>query len=257
MFVAKLNPDGNALEYSTYLAGNYYEGPLGLVTDEVGDVYVTGQTGSTNFPVISGLPTDQGGVPPVDTGDPFGPPPCAFISKLNANGDALALSTYLCANNTAEAIVRAGTGNIYVAGVVTPGGSFSFPVVGGLPPDQGGSPGNGTSNGFITQITEHAPLLSFQRTHFDVLQSDGAIEVSVIRSGRADDAVTVDFATSDGTAIEGTDYVSTNGTLSWAVGDNAPKTITITILPSSAGDQDFHACIYLKRSQRVDDYVDE
>lgn len=53
-------------------------------------------------------------------------------------------------------------------------------------------------------------------------------------------AVSVDFHTSDGTAVEGVDYTGQTGTLSWADTDASPKAIIIEILPDAAlGDRDF------------------
>ena len=47
--------------------------------------------------------------------------------------------------------------------------------------------------------------------------------------------VTVDYATSDGTATAGVDYTSTSGTLSFAVGETA-KTVSVPVLPDSHDD---------------------
>jgi Calx-beta domain/Beta-propeller repeat len=233
IFVAKLNPIGNALVYSTYLSGNNVDGAAALVVDDEGSVYVTGETGSTNFPQISGLPEDQGGL---QVSGPFGADVCTFVSKLNPSGDALVFSTYLCNNDTASAMARDGNGNIYVAGNIGNDGS-PFPILGGLPPaDQGNAAIVG--GGFITKLTEDAPLLSFGGAGFNVDQFSSPNEITVVRSGPLTDyVVTVDFATSDGSAVAGTDYVAASGTLSWDVGDIAPKTISPVILPNPAGDQ--------------------
>ncbi len=63
IYVAKINPDGNALVYSTYLAGDGVDGAFALTLDDVGSVYLTGQTTSLNFPQVNGLPANQGGYP--------------------------------------------------------------------------------------------------------------------------------------------------------------------------------------------------
>ncbi|WP_195758347.1 S8 family serine peptidase [Kangiella sp. HZ709] len=62
-----------------------------------------------------------------------------------------------------------------------------------------------------------------------VNEADGTATVTVERGG-TQGAVTVDFATSDGTAIDGSDYTATTGTLSWADGENTAKTFTVAIL---------------------------
>jgi Bacterial Ig-like domain (group 3)/Beta-propeller repeat len=53
-FITKMNASGTALVYSTYLGGNGYDGGAGIAVDESGNAYVTGDTGSTNFPTTAG-----------------------------------------------------------------------------------------------------------------------------------------------------------------------------------------------------------
>ena len=59
-FVTKLNTEGSALDYSTYLGGSgtapYYsgDGANGIAVDASGHAYVTGIAVSTDFPVTSG-----------------------------------------------------------------------------------------------------------------------------------------------------------------------------------------------------------
>src|SRR5262249_55820429 len=48
-FVAKLNPSGTQLLYSTYLGGSGIDGATGISLDASGGAYVTGFTNSTNF----------------------------------------------------------------------------------------------------------------------------------------------------------------------------------------------------------------
>jgi hypothetical protein len=56
-----------------------------------------------------------------------------------------------------------------------------------------------------------------------------AVTITVLRSGGNKGPLTVSFATSNGTAIGGQDYVATSGTLSWADGDDQPKTFLVRI----------------------------
>jgi hypothetical protein len=50
---------------------------------------------------------------------------------------------------------------------------------------------------------------------YDVGEADGIASVTVTLSHRVDSDVTVDYATADGTAIAGSDYTATNGTLTF------------------------------------------
>lgn len=150
IYVTKINPAGDALVYSTYLAGDGTDGAFALALDDAGSVYLTGQTTSLDFPQVNGLPADQGGYPPPD--DPhFGPNPCAFLSILDPAGDALTFSTYLCENSTAWAVARAPTGEVYIAGEIGSADFAPFPIVGGLPLNQGGLARGGTE-AFIAKL---------------------------------------------------------------------------------------------------------
>jgi hypothetical protein len=52
--MAKLSPTGSALDYSTFLGGNDWDGSLGIAIDSLGSIYVTGGTVSASFPTTNG-----------------------------------------------------------------------------------------------------------------------------------------------------------------------------------------------------------
>jgi hypothetical protein len=108
-FVAKLNPNGSALLYSTYLGGtgtddlNAGKSYGAIAVDSNGNAYVTGSPG-TGFPTLNGLPATTGSV---------------FVTRLNTNvaGQAsLVYSTLLNAFGT-TAIAADSAGDVYVTGV--------------------------------------------------------------------------------------------------------------------------------------------
>jgi hypothetical protein len=72
--------------------------------------------------------------------------------------------------------------------------------------------------------------IGFAQAVFTGGESSGTVTITVSRSGGSLGAVSVNYATSNGTAGAG-DYTSTNGTLSWADGDAANKTFTVTLTP--------------------------
>src|SRR6202030_3154406 len=83
-FVAKLNPAGTALIYSTMLGGNGNDRAEGIAVDSSGNAYVVGWTNSTDFPTTAGaLQTTLSGGHDV------------FVTKVNPSGTALVYSTYL------------------------------------------------------------------------------------------------------------------------------------------------------------------
>ena len=83
--------------------------------------------------------------------------------------------------------------------------------------------------------------LGFAVSAVVVNQSSGTVVVSVARTGGSGGAVSVAFATSNGSATAGTDYTATAGTLSWANGDAASKTIAVPVVtaPFFAGSRTF------------------
>ena len=82
-FVTKLNADGSALLYSTYLGGNGFDRAEAIAVDDAGNAYVTGRTSSGDFPMANPLqPANNGGSD-------------AFVTKISADGSALVYSTYL------------------------------------------------------------------------------------------------------------------------------------------------------------------
>lgn len=82
-FVAGFLPNGGGLIYCTYLGGSGDDRAFGLSLDSSRNVYVTGWTSSANFPVAGAFQPHLKG-----TRD-------AFVTKLNAAGNALVYSTYL------------------------------------------------------------------------------------------------------------------------------------------------------------------
>jgi hypothetical protein len=82
-FVIKLNPAGSALAYSTYLGGNSIESLISLALDAKGAVYVTGFTGSPDFPTTPGAFDTT-----VSPGFRFQD---AFVSKLSLGAALLAI----------------------------------------------------------------------------------------------------------------------------------------------------------------------
>lgn len=62
-----------------------------------------------------------------------------------------------------------------------------------------------------------------------VWESDGTLTVALRRLGSANTAISVDVASQSGTAAEGSDFTAVNTTVSWAAGDAADKTVTVTL----------------------------
>jgi hypothetical protein len=116
-FVLELNPQGNALVYSTYLGGQNADQALGLAVSPAGVAYVTGATSSPNFPAVNTLQAQQGG------GD-------AFIAAISPGGSSLLWSTYIGGGGSDQgtAIALGADLSLYVVGSTS---SNNFSVTGG------------------------------------------------------------------------------------------------------------------------------
>jgi hypothetical protein len=115
-FIAKLNPTGTALNYSTFLGGDGSDFAYSITLDGPGNAYVVGETFSTNFPVKNPLQPDLAGAND------------AFVAKLNSDGSMLIYSTYLggSAGDNGAGIAVDTANNACVTGSTI---STDFPVV--------------------------------------------------------------------------------------------------------------------------------
>ena len=71
----------------------------------------------------------------------------------------------------------------------------------------------------------------------------GLVTMTVNRTNGSTGAASVQFATADGTAIAGTNYQATSGTLNWASGDSSPKTFSVKVARNSAASKEFKVAL--------------
>jgi hypothetical protein len=119
-FVAKFNSKASALDYCTFLGGNFDDLARDITVDDAGNAYVIGKTSSFNFPTTIGA-FDEAIGGPVD----------AFVAKLDHTGSTLDYSTFLGGDGWDEghAIALDDLGNAYVTGETN---SATFPVTPGV-----------------------------------------------------------------------------------------------------------------------------
>lgn len=146
-FVVKMKSDGSALIYSTFLGGNKNDLGNSIAVDAAGAAYVTGQTESTNFPLVNALQSAWQG-----KWD-------AFVAKLTPDGSALVYSTYLGGNedDQGNSIAADTAGNAVLTGQTR---SLNFRIFNALQPTYGG--GNVfTGDAFVTKINASGSSLIF------------------------------------------------------------------------------------------------
>eukprot|EP00928_Gymnodinium_smaydae_P021401 TRINITY_DN18348_c0_g1_i1.p1 TRINITY_DN18348_c0_g1~~TRINITY_DN18348_c0_g1_i1.p1 ORF type:complete len:848 (+),score=142.79 TRINITY_DN18348_c0_g1_i1:91-2634(+) len=79
--------------------------------------------------------------------------------------------------------------------------------------------------------------LSFSAPNYAVLENVGHVVLSVVRENCLDQTVLVDYKTRDGTAVAGSDYEESSGTLEFLAGE-VQKTISIKIIDDATYEED-------------------
>lgn len=161
VFVAKLNPSGDSLVYSTFLGGASDNEGYGIAVDVSGNSYVTGNTNSVNFPTTSNAYQliNMGGYD-------------AFVTVLNSSGDSLIYSSYLggLSSDFGTAITVDRDGDAYITGQTS---SANFPTTSGAYQTT-----NKAGDAFVSKIDIHSSRLVFS-TMLGGVADDRAFGVAV------------------------------------------------------------------------------
>jgi len=163
-FVTKLNIDGSALVYSTYLGGSVED----IAVDANGLAHVTGQTSSPSFPITVGaFQTTFGGISD------------AFVTKLNMNGSALVYSTYLGGSGSelGEGIAVDAAGRAHLTGFTL---STNFPTTGGAAQ----TTLNGSDDAFVTSLSADGSALVYS-TYLGGSGGDSGEDIVIDADGQA------------------------------------------------------------------------
>jgi hypothetical protein len=172
-FIAKLNRNGNALAYSTFLGGTGPDVATAIAVDAAGNAYVGGSTASTDFPTVHPLQPAYGG------GTALKVPGDGFVAKLGSAGNRLIYSTYLggSGDDGLNAIAVDLAGNAYVAGRTN---SFDFPTANPLQAVNAG----GIDDAFVTKIDQRGRRLVYS-TYLGGNDDDEAYAMAVDVAGNA------------------------------------------------------------------------
>jgi hypothetical protein len=176
VFVAKLSADGSALLYSTYLGGSANDYGKGIAIDSSGNAYVTGQTASTNFPLMNPFQANLACA--------YGN---AFVAKLNSTGSALVYSTYLGGSgdsyengDSGDSIAVDSSGNAWVTGWTN--SPSDFPHTANA--YQASLGGNQNQNAFVTEMNPTGSALVYS-TYLGGRGYDWGNGIAVDSSGNA------------------------------------------------------------------------
>jgi hypothetical protein len=165
-FVVKLSPNGKTLLFSTYLGGSDFEEAYAVGTDRDANVYLAGDTGSSDFPTHNALQKTYGGGRD------------SFVVKLDASGSTLLYGTYLGGgvNEFARSMAVDEAGEAYVLGHTS---STNFPTASPL---QGSKAGG--RDLFITHLAPSG-LYMYYSTYLGGAGDEDAGGIAIDDSGVA------------------------------------------------------------------------
>jgi hypothetical protein len=181
VFVTEVDSAGAALVYSTYLGGSGLDRAFALAVDGSGNVYLTGDTNSPDFPISGGA------LQPLMGGGTCGAAPCAdaFVAKLSSAGSALAYSTYLGGVDLEQGsgIAVDASGNAFVTGFTR---SDDFPTLHPLQTVFGGGTcgPNACPDAFVAELDATGSGLVYS-TYLGGDETDFGQAIAVDASGNA------------------------------------------------------------------------
>jgi hypothetical protein len=164
-FVTKVNLTGEALLYSSFLGGSEADVAQAIQIDSTGDMYITGYTFSTDFPMQAPLQkTNAGGAD-------------AFVTEIKDDFSTLVFSTYLggSADDRAYGIALDSTLNVYITGATA---SQNFPTTSGVPQTSL----HGASNAFVSKLNPTGSSLLYSM-YLGGSEVDQGNAIAVIPSG--------------------------------------------------------------------------
>ncbi len=182
IIVIKLESDGSGLIYSTYIGGSVHDFGWGIAV-KTGHAYITGKTGSTDFPTTTGAYDES-----------FNGSNDAYITKLNSDGSELGYSTYLggWGSEGAVSIVVDSNDNVYAAGYTT---NNDFPTTAGAYDESH----NGGWDVFVTKMgigatSNTAPIALCQDITINVDENcEGAVNIDNGSYDPDGDPITITF----------------------------------------------------------------
>ncbi len=222
-FVAKFSLSGApSLVYFTYLGGSLADSAAGVAVDASDNIYLTGSTTSTDFPVSGAVfQTTYGG----GNAD-------AFVTELNSAGSELVYSTYLGGSNTESgngiAVDMGNPASAYVAGQTC---SVDFPLANPLQVSPGGN-----CDAFISKVSFLEGIALNPSGLLFPTQSLGTTSPpQTVTLTNGDNSQTISSISVTGPAAGDFAETSTCPVSTSTLTAGAQCTITVTFAPTAAG----------------------
>ena len=171
-FVAKLSATGELI-YATYLGGSGDDSVNALALDSSENIYIAGETTSTDFPVLRAFQSTSAGGRE------------GFLAKLSPDGQSLAYASYLggSGDDAVRGIALDASGSVYLTGQSR---SFDFPVQGSALQAVCRSMQNGQCAGsvFATKVAADGQSLTYS-TYLGGSAEDAGNAIAVDSHGNA------------------------------------------------------------------------
>lgn len=226
---AVIHDDGTRTDYAYDQAGNRTT------------VSTTGPTGTVQLTASSAAVAENvaGGIVTITVSRTGGSNGAASVNYATSNGTAAAAGDYTSTSGTlnwTNGDAANKTFNVPIIDDSTYEGNETFTVT--LSAATGATLGGPSVSTITINENEVAPsgTLSLSPSAYSILEAATSVSVTVARTGGTNGAVSVQYATSNGTAASGSDYTAASGALNWANGDSANKSFSVPILDDSNGE---------------------
>ena len=161
----------------------------------------------------------------------------ASVNYATANGSATAGSDYTATSGTVnwpDGDTSNRTFNVTVLDDASVEGSQTFTV--SLSGPVGATLGSPVSATVTINDNDNPPAGTMQlaASSYSLAENGGSVTITATRTGGSFGALSANYATNNGSAVSGSDYTATSGTLSWANGDAANKTFSVSIVNDTA-----------------------
>ncbi len=163
------------------------------------------------------------------------------VSYSTSGGTATAGSDYTATNGTLSWAAGETGAKFFTINVNTDAEAEGTETVNLNLTGVNGGASLGTSQAVLSisdDASNGAGQLSFSASTFRVQEAAGQVVITVNRINGTSGTVSVAYTVADGSATSGSDYRASSGTLTWADGDNSPKTFSVEVINDSVRESE-------------------
>ncbi|MBK7044725.1 MAG: hypothetical protein IPH50_14300 [Rhodanobacteraceae bacterium] len=199
--------------------------------------------GSLQFAVAASAVAENGATATISVTRTGGSTGAVSIDYASSNGSATAGSDYTATSGTLNWAAGDTTPQTFTVAITDDATDEPDETVNLTLSNPTGGASSGAPNTAVLTITDNDPppaagSLQFAVAASAVAENGATATISVTRTGGSTGAVSIDYASSNGSAAAGSDYTAASGTLNWANGDTTPQTFTVTITDDATDEPD-------------------